>query len=374
MKTIKDHLGHIILSVAAVALIVGVVLAFAAPVGNFFDSIIEKTNEQAQGNIWDLGEYGGAGGSGSGGAGNVDEQEEPGVIKAGTYRFNDELTIPDEAVSEEVWFTANIGADSSILAECLNINVATIYGETGVKLAYYVYNLDPNPGFEVPNLYDVHTTTHGWYTDSYGEGIQTITVPYDQDVSDEFDVWFKANTKRVIEVDEIPTQNINTNAIYKTYEYLNIDNADPATIKAGTYRFNDVLTVSNSNITQAVNFTTSPAYDENFTPTEGTMVWTSITVEGTYTPQVSYTGNAGGVPVYNGTNDYCWNYFNLVLGASVLDERIQTITVTEDADVSDEFGTWFAANAKQRVEKYYQYVNGTWVEYGEAEGSGGGSR
>lgn len=120
-----------------------------------------------------------------------------------------------------------------------------------------------------------------------------------------------------------------------------------AMIKAGTYRFNDVLGVPNSNITQAVNFTTSPAYDENLTPTEGTMAWTSITLEGTVTPQVSYAGNAGSFAVYNGHNDYCWNYFNLVLGVSVLDERIQTITIPEDTEVSDEFEPWFTANTKR---------------------------
>ena len=42
MKLVAEHLGEIILAVAGVALVVGVVLAFAEPIGDFFSEIIGK--------------------------------------------------------------------------------------------------------------------------------------------------------------------------------------------------------------------------------------------------------------------------------------------------------------------------------------------
>lgn len=58
MKTITNNLSRVILAIVAVALIVGVVLAFAAPIGGFFSGTIGKLNEVGNGDMWELGNYG----------------------------------------------------------------------------------------------------------------------------------------------------------------------------------------------------------------------------------------------------------------------------------------------------------------------------
>lgn len=130
------------------------------------------------------------------------------VIKAGTYRFNDVLTIPVDPVSAEIIFTCNIGEDGSVLAECLGFVMAvsdfdSVGKPMGISLDYYVNSLEPNPGFEVPDEYTVYfadsTRNKRWYTDSYGEGIKTITIPNDTEVSAEFLEWFSANAAPVAE-------------------------------------------------------------------------------------------------------------------------------------------------------------------------------
>ena len=74
MKTIQDHLASIIIALAAIMLLVGVILCFTTPVGDFFSGIFQKQNEVANGDIWELGNFtpDGAGG-GSGGGGMPDE-------------------------------------------------------------------------------------------------------------------------------------------------------------------------------------------------------------------------------------------------------------------------------------------------------------
>ena len=42
MKLVAEHLGEIILAVAGVALVVGVILCFSDPIGDFFKDIIDQ--------------------------------------------------------------------------------------------------------------------------------------------------------------------------------------------------------------------------------------------------------------------------------------------------------------------------------------------
>ena len=46
MKTIMNHLAEIILAIAGVTLLVGVILCFATPIGNFFETTIDKLGEK----------------------------------------------------------------------------------------------------------------------------------------------------------------------------------------------------------------------------------------------------------------------------------------------------------------------------------------
>lgn len=59
MKLVAEHLGEIILAVAGVALVVGVVVAFADPIGSFFEEIIGKLSSLATDStgIWAVPEY-----------------------------------------------------------------------------------------------------------------------------------------------------------------------------------------------------------------------------------------------------------------------------------------------------------------------------
>ena len=59
MKLVAEHLGEIILAVAGVALVVGVILAFSEPIGDFFMAIIEKLETVAtdSNGIWAAGSY-----------------------------------------------------------------------------------------------------------------------------------------------------------------------------------------------------------------------------------------------------------------------------------------------------------------------------
>ena len=59
MKLVAEHLGEIILAVAGVALVVGVILAFADPIGDFFVSILDKLEGVAtdDSGIWSTPSY-----------------------------------------------------------------------------------------------------------------------------------------------------------------------------------------------------------------------------------------------------------------------------------------------------------------------------
>ena len=55
MKLVTEHLGEIILAIAGVALIVGLILAFRQPIGDFFSDIIGKLTDVGEGsNLWSV--------------------------------------------------------------------------------------------------------------------------------------------------------------------------------------------------------------------------------------------------------------------------------------------------------------------------------
>ena len=56
MKLVTEHLGEIILAIAGVALIVGLILAFRQPIGDFFADVIDNLTNMggSGGNLWDV--------------------------------------------------------------------------------------------------------------------------------------------------------------------------------------------------------------------------------------------------------------------------------------------------------------------------------
>lgn len=140
-------------------------------------------------------------------------------------------------------------------------------------------------------------------------------------------------------------------------------------IKAGTYRFNDVLSAPSNGIgiLQNISFTTSPGIDlETGALADGSICWTTI--------GVAYGNDEIGHPgelllAYAGYT----SEMNIELGAYIesmgfdypveqsSDENLsgygQTITIPTDTEVSAEFYEWFAANAVEVVE---HTVSGVW--------------
>lgn len=121
-------------------------------------------------------------------------------IKAGTYRFNDVLINPATNIESNVNFAVNtdVAGVGSIEAICTNIKVEATIAFTSPNLKYYILSTAPNIGLPSEGSYSTVYFAEGdeWTETLGGSSLQTITIPYDQDVSDEFEPWFTANTKR----------------------------------------------------------------------------------------------------------------------------------------------------------------------------------
>ena len=117
------------------------------------------------------------------------------TIKAGTYRFNNSITSPiDGVVSDGLNFTTE---SMGYIVHCNDLYVGVqpemtyVVDSAPTELEQYLNSL----GVTLPFPFVV-VNGGEWDTDSYGEGIKTISIPYDQDVSSEFCVWFAENTVR----------------------------------------------------------------------------------------------------------------------------------------------------------------------------------
>lgn len=131
------------------------------------------------------------------------------------------------------------------------------------------------------------------------------------------------------------------------------------TIKAGTYRFNDVLTAPSADIAEDINYSVTTlfkAYDVtiqgncnqirvylNYDGEENVLVYTAVSSE----PDFSSAGVSYPIP-FRVYDEVGWNYTDY-------DEGIQTITITEDTEVSDEFYEWFNKNAVEQ-----RQISGVW--------------
>jgi hypothetical protein len=117
------------------------------------------------------------------------------TIKKGTYRFKDEVVLPSKICSvrtltQTLQFTISTDINGTNYAiGCQELTISDVM----VDMAYEMVSVfPPNAPFSVPCLCAVWYEGY-WDFKNYGTGIQTITIPYDQEVSDEFAAWFNAN-------------------------------------------------------------------------------------------------------------------------------------------------------------------------------------
>lgn len=114
------------------------------------------------------------------------------TLKAGTYRFNDELISPSEIITQAVIFNTHFFSETYGSA---SVACSRIEALTDSTVSYYVTDVEPDSDLEVPKLYAVYQrAVKGWFIDEYGESIKIIAVPEDTEVSESFYTWFDANT------------------------------------------------------------------------------------------------------------------------------------------------------------------------------------
>ena len=261
-------------------------------------------------------------------------EEETYVIEAGTYRFNDVLdfsNVPQNIIhlgySYNDYYYAILNANNFETDAGTYNGVFFGVGDTTV--------LEPLWGSGTVDALNYD----GWIFDE--QIIQTI--PEDTEVSAEFYEWFTANTKRVIEVDELPTEDIDTGAIYKVNEL--VEDTDTNTI-AGTWVINETTS-----------YTGEFEYNVDFYVVNGTTTKNYIGLfaeDNSGTPRLSYRSSSTTTNMVHYFNSGNWaaNYY-------------KTITITGGDDIANEdFATWLQSNTTKykMVDKYYQYVDDAWVE------------
>ena len=356
------------------------------------------------------------------------------TIKAGTYRFKDVLTNEYPRGEHYLNFTvssyvAQLGTD--VTADCFKINMLSDAGD----IAFYFNTTVPDLssyGMTYPHFFWVYDPKNGWSIDAYSDNIQTIIVPYDQDVSAEFAEWFTANTKRlstityngsiiatlnggqtatlkcagmkmesdvvvdvaeipessdtrIIEVNELPTENIDENALYKVgdtyhryggelldvlwvwYDGLQVGSfVDAIKANGTTVELFYAKTKSTENIKETDDSIYNVYYIEDedniFVYTNGMWLTVSTALEGmgSYTPyfktvrsidDIGETDEYIGVLcalIYTGWKDYPWTNGTLTV------EEVGTHNVTDKKEVNVNLG---AVAGVWKFEQYGVYEN-----------------
>lgn len=201
------------------------------------------------------------------------------VIKAGTYRFNDVLTqgyfYNDINGYNEVYFDYQVEVVANGQAVTLYCN--TIYQEPnndGGSLQYICVSSSPDLsalGIVYPfGQYVYHGATSSWTTE-YGEGIKTIIIPEDTEVSAEFYEWFAINAIRCSTI------------TYNGSIITNLSSGQTATLKCkGMKMESDVVVEAGARVTKVIDKST--AFFEDSFPSD---TWNDGT----------YTGTVFGAPV-----------------------------------------------------------------------------
>ncbi len=144
MKTITNNLSRVILAIAAVALIIGVVLSFTAPIGDFFGGTIGKLDEVGNGKIWEVGGYNPGGGATEQVYYSVMLMASPTHAGSATFAANGqstmsltgENTVTVSATENDGFsFTGWYGSDAALLSVNRNYS-PTVASETTLTAVY----------------------------------------------------------------------------------------------------------------------------------------------------------------------------------------------------------------------------------------------
>ena len=253
------------------------------------------------------------------------------TIKAGTYRFNDVLSVPSADFTQSIYFTQNPTLGTTTVVTGNNL----IGWETD-NLHFNITSIVPSvDGYSVPLKFVPYGGMWGggWISETYGTDFQIITIPEDSEVTAEFYEWFTANAVEVVE----------------------------HTV-SGVWKFKDVLTVPSEDFEQVVNFqclVNLPSESVSYTGiSQLTANLTSIhivrygevhmTLDSTtpdMTPFLTQTGTSLPCEVWVYVYDELGGYWR---EAGLFGSGYQTIDFgTEPQTVSAEFYEWLTANATQ---------------------------
>lgn len=250
----------------------------------------------------------------------------------GTWKFNNVLDNTSQSMQpyDQVNFVVTSFiplSGTTYTVYCTEINF-----DTNERMRYHVDYTVPE---SMLSMQDVQVYNYpSWNTGDLGEGIQTITFPYEQEVSDWFYQWIHYNAV------EVP----------------------PKTLK-GTWKFKDVPTFPGKAINEDVNFI-MVCYANAWASVMSTTL-DVFSVRGDGTIEVRVTSSDPAIP---GANLPAYfrlytNYEDDDYGTGWnknFDEGIKTITFDGEQEVSDEFYAWFTANAVEQKEISGKWkVNGT---------------
>lgn len=243
------------------------------------------------------------------------------TIKKGTYRFNDVLAFNQYWNPQTVNFTSNNNSYFGffLIAPAKNEYCLCYCDDVSTGSGKPAYGTTTSGGIPL-----------GWNTSAVS---QTITITEDQDVTDDFYTWFTANAK------------------------------EQKVIKAGTYRFNDVLT-------NAYDLPEFNSWHINI-PFHIDVTTDSYGTHRAYCDQMYFYFND------DAGNEFVEASFNIV-SCDILEQLgyalpsstfvyvegswkteygkgIQTITIPNDTAVSAEFAEWFNENAVEQKQ-----ISGVW--------------
>ena len=118
----------------------------------------------------------------------------------GIYRFKDVLSLPSGKIQQNINFSVTTTPQRAGV-ECLMTGSAIAFSNNSVD--YNITGSTPGDWISGIGAFPAEFNVYfgGWETAILGEGIKTVTIPYEQEVSAEFYETFTANTEYIGEVE-----------------------------------------------------------------------------------------------------------------------------------------------------------------------------
>lgn len=176
------------------------------------------------------------------------------IIKAGTYRFNDMLSIPSSDMSQAIDFTGELNLTEDEYAsifdslnrpgeDLTNFKKSSVYSATGFGLeiwgvnsfslhylvsssSSYIISVEDGIVY-IPRGTDIYIGDYDNGNSDWYFPAQTITIPNDSEVSAEFYAWFTANAVLQGGEDETPVASIQ----YSGSTIVSLEAGQTATLK-----------------------------------------------------------------------------------------------------------------------------------------------